>query len=123
MMPTAVDKLVESFPHPVVTPIIWMSTYDTLVDSIYHISYNTVSMQTMLGGGKIRFLVLTFLLMVYATLSSIPFVKPANPSLTPVIPKNKNGIKKTAIRYRFTLETELYTLLHNIDKALKHNLL
>ena len=80
-------------------------------------------MQTTSNGVNLGFLALTVSPKVYATLSSTPFVKPANPSPTPVIPTNTNGIDQTAIWYRFTLKTELYTLLHNMDKALKQQLL
>ena len=55
----------------VITPIFCMSTYNTLVDRIYQISYNVASMQTTLSGGKIIFLALT--------MSATPFVKPPNP--------------------------------------------
>ena len=94
-----------------------------MADRIYQISSNASSMQTTLGGGNIGFLTLTVSPMVYATLSSTSFIKPANPGPAPETPMNTTGIKQTAIRYRFTPETELYTLLQNIDKSLKQQLL
>ena len=94
-----------------------------MVDRIYQISFNAFSMQTTLGGGKIGFLTLTVSPMVYATLSSKSFIKPDNPGPAPSIPMNTTGIEHTAIRYRFTPETELYTLLQNMDKSLNQQLL
>ena len=73
-MLTAVNKIVESFLQPVVTPITRMPTYDTLVEQIYQISYNMVLIQTTLGGVKLGFLALAISPTVYATLSSTPFM-------------------------------------------------
>ena len=98
-IPTVVDKLVESFLNLVVTPIVGMPTYNTLVDRIYQISSNAESMQTTLGSVKLSFLALTITLTVYATLSAIAFTKPV------------------------TLDTELYALLQNMDKALKQQVM
>ena len=61
--------------------------------------------------------------MVYATLYTTAFIKPANPGLVPVILTNTTGIKQTAIWYNFTLDTELYLFLRNMDKALKQHLM
>ena len=41
----------------------------------------------------------------------------------PTIPPKSTGIKQTALRYKFTLETKLYTLHQNMDKAPKQQLL
>ena len=120
---TVVDKLVNSFPRPVVTLIVGILTYDTLVERIYQISYIAALMQTTRGGSKLGFFALTFPTTVYATLSPTPFVKPANSGPTPAILMNTTNIKQTAIRYRFTLKTELYMLLQNMDKSLKQQLL
>ena len=40
-----------------------------------------------------------------------------------MIPTITIRIKQTAIQYMFTLDTELYLLLHNMEKALKQHLL
>ena len=74
-------------------------------------------MQTTLGGSKLSFLALAVSLTVYATLSAIAFIKSANPG------PDSTGIKQTAIQYKFTLDTELYSLLQNMDKSLKQQLL
>ena len=122
-MPTVVDKLVESFPHPVVTPIVGMPAYKTLVDKIYQISSKVALMQTKIGGGKLGFFALTVSTTVYATLSATTSAKPANPGTVPSITTNSTRIEQTAIRYKFTLDTELYLLLQNMDKSLKQHLL
>ena len=122
-MPTVVNKIVESFPHPVVTPIFGMLKYNTLFDRIYDISSNVALIQKRLVSSKHSFLALTVSLTVYATLSVTSFTKPANLGPAPSVPKNSTGIKQTAIWYKFTLDTELYSLLQNMDKALKQQLL
>ena len=57
------------------------------------------------------------------TLSVILFMTIANPGPAPAIPTNTTGIEQTAIWYKFTLDTELYTLLQNMDKSHKKNIL
>ena len=105
MMPTASNKVLESFLHPVVTLVAGMLTYNTLVDRIYQVLYNTASMQTTLGGGKLGFLALTVYTTVYTTLSATPFKKTSNPGPAPTITPNATVIDQIAIRYKFTLET------------------
>ena len=100
-----------------------MPTYNTLVNSIYQISSNTVSMQTTLSGGKLSFLALTVSLTVYVNLYATAFTKTSNPGPAPSIPPNATRIEQTAIWYKFTLDKELYYLLQNMDKALNKQLL
>ena len=64
-------------------------------------------MQTMFCGDKFGFLALTISLKVYATLSPTSFIKHANPDPAPSIPTNTTVIEQSAIRYTFTLDTEL----------------
>ena len=80
-------------------------------------------MQTMLGGGKIYFLTLAVSLTVYVTLSSTPPKKHPNPSLAAIIPPDATVVEQNAMRYKFTLETELYLIHIKIDKAPKQQLL
>ena len=76
-----------------------------------------------LFGGKLGFLALTISLMVYMALSATAFVKIPNLGPTPMIPTNTTGIQKTATKYKFNLEMELYMIHQKIDKALKQHLL
>ena len=68
-----------------------MRNYDALVDHIYQIYYNSVSIQTPIGGGKLSFLILTVYPTMYATLSITHFVTPINPGPAPTIPPNSTG--------------------------------
>ena len=77
----------------------------------------------LLGGRKSVFLTITVSPMVYAALSATPFEKPLNPGLAPRIPPNSTAIEQTVIRYKFTLETELYLLHTNMYKSLKKQLM
>ena len=106
-MTTAIDKIMESFLHPIATPIAVIPTYDTMVDQIYQISYNTASMHMPLSDGKLGFLTLTVYMMVYMTLYTNNFEKNPNSGPEPMILPNATGIKQTSIRYKFTVEKEL----------------
>ena len=122
-MLTSVDKIVESFLHPLITPIDGIPTYDTLLGRIYQIPYNTVLMKTTIGSRKLGFLKVNVSPTVYATLYKTPFVKTPNPRTTLTILPNTTDINQTAIRYKFTLKRELCMLYHNMDKALNQHLL
>ena len=122
-MLTSDDRIVEFFPQPIVTSIVVMPTYMTLVNRIYHICSNTASIQMTLCSSNICFLALTISLMVYTTLSATTFVKIPNPGPTPMIPPNTTGIQKTSIKYQINLETKIYMIHKNMDKDLKHQLL
>ena len=80
-------------------------------------------MYTILSGIKVGVLVLTVSPTVYANLSVTAFTRFSNPVPAPYIPMNSTGIEQTAIRYKFTLDTNLYSLLQNMDKDLKEHLL
>ena len=80
-------------------------------------------MQMTIDSGKLGFLAIAVSPTVYANLSATPFIKPANPSPAPAILTNTTIINQTAIRYRLALETDLYTILHNMDKAPNQHLL
>ena len=82
MLNTA-DKPVESFLHPIITPIVRIPTYDTLVDQIYQISYNAASVQTALSGRNLNFLALNISPMLYDTLCATTFVKNPTPVQIP----------------------------------------
>ena len=120
MMSTAVDKLMEYYPYPVIAPILGMPNYYALVERIYQISYNTAFMQTELGGGKLGFIMLSVYPTVYTTLYTTPFIKPLNPSLAPTIKPNSNGIKNTSIQYKFILDIKILILYTTMDKATKN---
>ena len=122
-MLTAVDKIVEFFPQTVVTSIVVMLTYNSLVNQIYHVFYNKASVYMTLHVGKLGCLALTISLMVYTTLSATTVVKIPNSGPTPIIPTNTTGIQKATIKYKFNLETELYMIHQNIDKDLKQQIL
>ena len=91
-----------------------MPAYDTLVDLIYQISYNTALMNMLPAGGKLGFLALAIYLTMHATLSATPFVKPPNSVPAPTIMPKATDIKKTANSYKLTMDTDLYMLHKNM---------
>ena len=104
-MPTAICKLMEYLPHPVIAPIIGIPTCNTLVDRIYQISYNMALMKMTLGGGKPGLLTFTVSLKVHNTLYNTTVEKTLKTSPAPNILPNSTRTNQTAIWYKFTTET------------------
>ena len=85
-MPTKSKNIVDGFPHPTITPIIGMSTYETIADLHINTNKNSTSVQSNMGDGQLGILPLNVSQDVYNTLLSVAFVAPVNPGSTEVIP-------------------------------------
>ena len=83
-MPSSIDKIVESFTFPTISPIIGVSNYASILEMHTKINSNAVSVQSNLGCGTLNFLYITVFLAVYATLSTSIFVVLVNPVSKPV---------------------------------------
>jgi hypothetical protein len=85
-MTTSIKKLVKSFPHPHIPVIEGPPNYETIMDVTHLLNAEDPSIHSKLGGGSYGHLVLTTFTASYATLLPVPFIAPANPGTTPVIP-------------------------------------
>jgi hypothetical protein len=80
--------ILEGFPHPTITPVIGIPTYESIAEINLKLNANAASVHSNLGDGAHRLLALTIDPAVYNTISPDPFVPPANPSTNPVLPNN-----------------------------------
>jgi hypothetical protein len=74
---TAIDKIVDGFPHPMIPPIIGIPTYEAIANLNLHLNANAASVQSNLGDGQLGLLALTISPAIYNALSAIAFVPPA----------------------------------------------
>ena len=92
-----IDKIVEGFPHPTITPIIGIPTYESLAEIYIKLNSNAASVHSELGNGALGLLALTVKPAVYATLAGVRFVAPTNPGQTFVIPQGSTGPQIAAL--------------------------
>ena len=82
------DKITAGFPHPTVDPILGLPTYATIKELHVHLNANAASIFTNLGDGQYGLLRLTVSNAQYNSVSTVPFVTPANPGATVTYPPN-----------------------------------
>ena len=122
-MTSFIDKIVEGFPFPKISPIIGFPNYASISEMHMELNSNAVSVQSNLGGGTLGLLYLTVLPDVYATLSAYIFVIPVNPGSKPVIDEHSMGPQISDIRYAYHAATTLFNEYDRTEKALGQPLL
>ena len=90
-MPTAIEKIVDGFPFPIIPPIVGTPTYKNIYEVNLKLNSNATSVQSNLNCGTLGLLQLTVSPAVCNTLSVTAFVVPINPSSAPDIPSNSTG--------------------------------
>jgi hypothetical protein len=122
-MPSTIESIVQGFPFPTVHPITGEPNYESIAALHLQLNANAASVQSHLGNGVLGLLHLTISPAVYATLSAVPFVPPANPGPTPIIPDAATGPQTANIRAAFAEATAIFKQYSTTDKALKQLLL
>mgnify|MGYP002806862359 FL=1 len=122
MVATAIDKLVDNFPHPNLPPIVGQPTYETLAQLHLKLNSNAASIHSNLGNGQLGLLQLTLSANVYNTLSAIPFISPTNPGESVTIPRNSSDSEITELNCSHDKATALFRQYDAADKALKQQI-
>jgi hypothetical protein len=122
-MPTDIDKIVDGFPHPTITPIIGIPTYESIAELNLHLNANAASVQSNLGDGQLGLLALTVSPAIYNTLSAIAFIPPANPGTTPNIPPNTTAAVTATIVRQHNTDSILFREYRATDNALKQQVI
>ena len=73
-MATTVEKIVRNFPHKTIQSTIGNPTYETIVILHLMLNINAASVHSNRGNGKLGMIFLALAGVVYASLSSTPFV-------------------------------------------------
>ena len=75
-MTSSIDKIMDSFPNPTISPIVGQPGYDTIAEMHLMLNANAASVQSHSGDGALGLLFLTIPPAVYNTISAIPFIPP-----------------------------------------------
>ena len=122
-MPFSIDKIVEGFPFPKISPMIRVLKYASISEMHMKLNSNAVSVQSNLGCGTLELLHLTVSPAVYATLSASICFFPVNPGSEPVIPEHSMVPQTDDIRHAYHTATALFNEYNRRDKALRQLLL
>ena len=113
------DKLIESFPHPTMPPVLGLPTYKTIAP--VHLKLNDIAASTHFkrGHGKIGHLILTLQPAVLNTLSTPQFYPPTNPGPNPTTPDKSTSSQIEDLRRTHNFQLEEFNQHDQADKALK----
>ena len=113
------EKILESFPHPTIQPIVGKPNYESIAEVHLKLNANTASMRSNLGNGRLGHLFLTLQPEVFNALSTIEFVPPNNPGQNTVAPDGATGPQIAEARRMRQERHEDFKRYDQIDKALK----
>lgn len=102
-------NLITCMPHPVLTPITDIPTYETLTTLCVQLNFNDNNITLSLGDGEHGNLVLTLTPEEYKDHTSKTFKLPSNPG---PIPPNYTNLERDEIKHKFI--TYKPTLIHDV---------
>ena len=120
---SSADKIIESFPHPTITPIVGQPAFDMLKTLKLYLSTNTTSVISHLNNGALGLLWFIVSDAVNDTPSRTLFVPPPNPWPIPGIPEDQTQFQISAITDTHKQQAKLFHEYNNTDKTLKQQLL
>jgi hypothetical protein len=115
--------ILEGFPHPTITPVIGIPTYESIAEINLKLNANAASVHSNLGDGAHGLLALTIDPAIYNTISPDPFVPPANPSANPVLPDNSTVAFIAELTRQHAASLRIWKEYLSTDKTLKQQLL
>ena len=118
-MPSALEKIVESFPHPTVSPIVGQPSFETITELQLKLNTNAASIYSHRGNGRLVLLFLTVKLAVYKTQSTVTFDPPTNPGQNPTIPTGSTGLQIADIRRQHKDQFDEFQTYQQTDRTLK----
>ena len=122
-MPTAINKIVDGFLFPMITPIIGAPEYKTIAEVHLKFNWNAASVQLNLGWGTLVLLQLTVSPAIYATLSYSAFIAPVNPGAEPTITSIVSVPHITKLCYAYDVATAFFNNYSQTNKALRQILI
>lgn len=121
---TTWESVITAFPHTAIPPIDGPPTFASVNELTTMLKANAASIQSANGGGQLGFLGVMVSAAMYATLSTDPFIVPANPGDTPI--PLAAGATSAQINEHFRAHTELLRLFRvytAVTTALRHQIL
>ena len=118
-MPLSLEKIVESFPHLTVAPIVGQPSYETIAELQLKLNTHVASIYSHRGNGRLGLLFLTVKPAVYNTQSMVMFDPPTNPGQNPTIPTGSTGLQIADIRRRHKDQFDEFKTYQQTDRTLK----
>ena len=122
-MPTAINKIVDNFPFPPISPIVGSPNYETIAKIHLRFHSNAVSVQYNLVCDTLRLLHLTVIATMYATISATAFIALVNPGAKPTIQYIASGPNITNPSYAHDVDTVVSNKYNCNEKALQQKLI
>ena len=113
-----IDKIIEGFPHPTITPIVGIPSYESITEVHIKLNSKAASLHSKLGNGALGLLALTVTPAVYDTLAGVLFVAPINLGQTFVIPPGSSGQQITALDAAHQIQVRIWKEYLAVDKVL-----
>ena len=118
-MPSALERIVESFLHPIVLPILGQPAYKTIADLQLKLNTNAASIYSHRGNGELSLVFLTVKPSIHNSQSTTEFNPPNNPRPYPTIPKRATGPQIEELRHQHKVLYTVFQAYQQADKALK----
>ena len=118
-MPSELEKIVESFPHPTVSPIFGHLSYETISEIQLKMNTNAASIYYHRDNSRLWLLYLTVNPEVYNTQSTVAFLPPTNPDQNPTIPDGFTGPQIADIRRWHKDQFNEFHTYQQTDRTLK----
>ena len=119
MTANTAEKILESFPHPTIVPIIGQPTHETIDQAHLKLNANAASVHSHRGNGQLGLLYLTVQPDACNTLSDAPFDPPVNPGQHPFIPEGSAGPQAASMWQEHEDRFNEFLTYDQTDKALK----
>ena len=120
---TTQDTIRDRFPHPNLTPISGIPTYEGLHIIQIELNANASSIPSLLGNVQLGHLGLTITAQEYNALSDKPFTAPENPGSSPQFMSKSSGAEISNYNATFNATTKLFSYYLSTDQDLKQLLL
>jgi hypothetical protein len=115
--------ILECFPHPTITPVIGIPTYESIAEINLKLNANNALVHSNLGNGTHGLLTLTIDPVVYKMDSPDPFVPPANPGANPILPNNSTAAFIVELTRQHAASLCIWKEYLSTDKTFKQQLL
>ena len=118
-MPSALKKILESFPQPTVTTIVRQPSYETIAELQLKVNTNAAPIYSHCGNGRLGLLFLTVKPAVYNTQSMETFDPPTNPVQKPTNPTGSTDLQIADIRRQHKDPFDEIQTYQQTDRTLK----
>jgi hypothetical protein len=122
------DPITALFPYPTLLPLHEANSepsYASIHQVQRQLNANATSVHSHGGDGQLGLLALTVAPATYTALSqnNIPFVAPVNPPAQPVHPEGSTAAQISEINRQHTENARIFRTYHNVDAALRNQLI